>query len=764
MKKLFFLSILLSFIISVLQAGTIDVRVNNGSDDMIEEIDSSSLYDENQLDLVVYGGDTPQKIGLRFKNITIPNGANINNAYLEFQANQDNSGQTDITITGENSSNPVTYDDTNNGDITSRTETTAAIDWLSVPAWLDGQTYQTVDITTIIQELVDAGGWQSGNAMALMLKPFDANCNTGECLRQAVSFDGNSAVAPLLHIIFDEPTTPPLMGMVPDTNAHVDLNFIYDLSHFVTPTDGDPILSYDLNGTLPNGLQIDNTTGIISGLPRFTGASTLGLTATDKDGNSSVATFTITVLDSLVADYRLDECFWLGSAYTDVKDHTFNVLNGTSYNNSAIDLNNSRINHSGLFNGTSDYIEVSHSPLFNETDQMSVSFWVYPTRANKDEYYVSKRKNKAGWYLWFDNRSTDRIEFAIRINNGFRKVRINKPAGWTDNWHFISATYDGNHIKLYVDNLTKSSSRTGDITHSTNSLLIGNRYDNKKYFAGNIDEVKIWNSALSDAEVESIFTHESAGNNYNGTTRDTMTCNANIQENTWEIIGIPAEMRTSAVGVQDVFGDDFVGADYDTGAAGSWNMWKRVFSSTDNSEQWVKIDYASNETLKLGEGYFLWSTVNVDWDTNGLVGVDYNSTYNGTDNCKAKHCTEIDLVSLSSDGTDGSGTNRYNLGGFIGNSPVEWRNCRFIVSNTDGTNVEILTPEEAETAGYASRTISLWMGGLGSGSSGQVLSGDYTDCTDTSPGGCQLIPFHGAWIELLSSSFNKTVKLLIPEE
>jgi len=761
MKKHFFLSILLSFIISVLQAGTIDVRVNNGTDDMIEEIDTSSLYDENQLDLVVYGGDTPQKIGLRFKNITIPNGANINNAYLEFQANQDNSGQTDITITGENSSNPVTYDDTNDGDITSRTETTAAVDWLSVPAWLGGQTYQTVDITAIIQELVDAGGWQSGNAMALMLKPFDANCNTGECLRQAVSFDGNSAVAPLLHIIFDEPTTPPVMGIVPDTNAHVDFNFTYDLSQFVTPTDGDPILSYDLNDTLPNGLHIDNTTGIISGLPRFTGATTLSLTATDKDGTSSATTFTITVLDSLVADYRLDECFWLGSAYSDVKDHTFNVLNGISYNNSTIDLNNSRINHSGLFDGASDYIEVTHSPLFNETNQMSVSFWVYPTRENKDEYYVSKRENKAGWYLWFDNRSTDRIEFAIRINNGFRKVRINKPAGWTDTWHFISATYDGNHIKLYVDNLTKSSSRTGDITHSTNSLLIGNRYDNKKYFAGNIDEIKIWNSALSDTEVASIFTHESAGNNYNGTTRDAMTCNANIQENTWEMIGIPAK---AGIGVQDVFGDDFVGANYANNMANGWTLWKYEAQPANNFSSWTLVDYANNEPITLGVGYYLGSGIDVTWDVDGLESVDYNSTYNGTPDCMAKHCVEIPLTSVGSDGSDGSGTSRFNLGGFIGNSPVEWRNCRFIVSNTDGTNVEILTPEEAETAGYASRTISLWMGGLGSGNTGQVLSGDYTDCTDTSPGSCQLIPYHGAWIELLVPTLNKTVKLLIPEE
>jgi len=764
MKKLIYLFSLVALMSSLLQATVLDVRVNTSADDAIEEIGSGNLYsDEVQLDLVVYpSGDVPQKVGLRFVNITIPPGSTINNAYLEFQADQDDSGQTDITIVGESNANPTTYDAGIDGNITSRSETIASVNWLNVPAWISGQTYQTVDITPIVQELVDASGWQSGNAMALMLKPFDASCNTAECHRQVVSFEGNQNTAPLLHIVYNLPPTPPVMGTVPDMTAHVDINSSFDLSAYVTPTDGDPILSYDLNDSVPDGLSFDNATGIISGLPRFTGAITLSLTATDKDGTSSAASFTLSILNSLVAEYRLDECFWLGSAYTDVKDHSFNAFNAISYNNAAIDLNNARVNYAGLFDGVADYVEVPHDPLFNVTDQLSVSFWVYPTRTNKDETYVTKR-----WEIFYNQRNnkTNRLQFKLRINNKNRSVVFNEPANWLNQWHFIAATYDGSVMKLYVDQGTpsKTKTQTGNIQNTTNPLTIAGK-TNSRHFAGNMDEVKMWNSALSDTEVASIFNNEANGKNYNGTAREPITCNASIQANTWEVIGIPAEMRASSIGVQDVFGDDFIGADYDTGTAGSWNIWKRVYHLADNFGGWVKVDYANNEILKLGVGYFLWSTVNVDWDTNELVSIDYNSTYNGTSDCMAKRCVEIDLVAISTDGSDGSGTSRFNLGGFIGNSPVDWENCRFIVSDTDGSNIEVLTPEEAEEAGYASRKISLWMGGIGSGTNGQVLSGDYTDCTDTSPGNCQLIPYHGAWIELLSSTLNKTVKLLIPEE
>ena len=765
MKKLIYLLVSIVFITTQLHAIIVDVRINANSDDMIEEIASSNLYDEVQLDLVVYpfSGDIPQKIGLRFNNILIPNGATINYAYLEFQANQSNSGQTDITIIGENNSNPLTYSGAS-GNITGRAETTASVNWLSVPAWTSGQVYQTAGITTIIQELVNLGGWSSGNSMALMLKPFDATCNTAACLRQAVAYNGSALNAPLLHIVYNEPPTPPVMGAVPDATANIDINFTYDLSAYVTPTDGDPILSYDLNDTMPIGLTFDNSTGIISGLAQFSGVKTFTFTATDVNGVSLPAVFTLTIQDSLIADYRLDECFWLGTAYTDVKDNSFNNLHGTAYNSTLVDLNTSRINHSALLDGVANYIDVTHNASFDVTNQITISFWVYPTRDTTDEYYVSKQSGTQGWYIWFDNRATDRLEFAIRINGSLRRVRINKPAGWINNWHFISGTYDGNNINFYVDNLTNSAAQTGNVTNSTNPLRIGTRYTNSRYFSGNIDEVKIWNSGLSPTEISNIFTNESTGKNYNGTTRNPITCNATILANTWEMIGIPTETRKAAIGVQSVFGDDFNGTAYNSGAANGWTLWKLVPQPTNNYSSYSLVDYIGNEVLDFGAGYFLGSGLDVTWDVDGLERVDYNSSYNGTSDCMAKHCVEVPLSSVGSDGTDGSGGSRYNLAGFIGNTPIDWKDCRFIVSNTDGSNVEVLTPQEAETAGYALRTISLWMGGTGSGSGGQILSGDYTDCTDTSPGGCQLIPYHGAWIELLVPTLTKTVKLLIPEE
>lgn len=91
-------------------------------------------------------------------------------------------------------------------------------------------------------------------------------------------------------------TTPPVMGDIPDQNATIGVDYSLSLSTYVTPTDGDPILSYTLTGTLPAGLDFNSTTGLISGIPSAGGTFHLSASATDKDGTSNIDDFDLTVV------------------------------------------------------------------------------------------------------------------------------------------------------------------------------------------------------------------------------------------------------------------------------------------------------------------------------------------------------------------------------------------------------------------------------------------------------------------------------------
>ena len=71
-------------------------------------------------------------------------------------------------------------------------------------------------------------------------------------------------------------------------------------------------------------------------------------------------------------------------------------------------------------------------------------------------------------------------------------------------WAHLAATYDGATMQLYVNGVQVASrAQTGAIATSTNPLQIGGDSIYGQYFAGRIDEVRIYNRALSVAQIQS---------------------------------------------------------------------------------------------------------------------------------------------------------------------------------------------------------------------------------------------------------------------
>ena len=171
-----------------------EIRVAASSDDAEEN--ASGRVGTTSSDLEVTYDRSFQTVGMRFSGTAIPAGANIVNAYIQFQTDETQSVATSLTIQGEDTDNAGSFlKETRN--ISSRPRTAAAVSWFP-PAWTTvgeaGPNQRTPDITSVIQEIVNRPGWSSDNAMVLIIT------GTGE--RVAESYDGNSAGAPLLHVEF----------------------------------------------------------------------------------------------------------------------------------------------------------------------------------------------------------------------------------------------------------------------------------------------------------------------------------------------------------------------------------------------------------------------------------------------------------------------------------------------------------------------------------------------------------------------------------
>jgi hypothetical protein len=188
----------------------LDIRVNSSSDDAEELVDpvpglsySTGHMTLTSTDLEMaddpswHGGD--QAVGMRFTGAGIPPGSTVVNAYIQFQVDETNTGNTSLTIQGEDIDNALTFGSAA-GNISSRPLTAASVPW-SPPDWTTtgdaGPDQRTPDISSVIQEIIDRQGWDSGNSIAIIVN------GTGE--RTAESYNGDSSGSPLLHVDYMPP-------------------------------------------------------------------------------------------------------------------------------------------------------------------------------------------------------------------------------------------------------------------------------------------------------------------------------------------------------------------------------------------------------------------------------------------------------------------------------------------------------------------------------------------------------------------------------
>lgn len=111
--------------------------------------------------------------GYRFLNVTIPQGATIDDAYFKLTAFSNEAYTVDVKVWAEAADNGATFN------TTTRTPKNATAGAVSV-AWTIPNTtadveYSSPDIKTVIQEVVNRVGWSSGNALIILVRNNGAN-------------------------------------------------------------------------------------------------------------------------------------------------------------------------------------------------------------------------------------------------------------------------------------------------------------------------------------------------------------------------------------------------------------------------------------------------------------------------------------------------------------------------------------------------------------------------------------------------------------
>jgi Concanavalin A-like lectin/glucanases superfamily len=151
------------------------------------------------------------------------------------------------------------------------------------------------------------------------------------------------------------------------------------------------------------------------------------------------------------------------------------------------------------FNGSSARVTVPDSSSLRLTDGMTLEAWVYPTTVNsawRDVIY----KGSDDYYLEATSSNSGR-PVAGGIFGGTYGETYGTNNLASNAWTHLAATYDGTTLRLYVNGTQVSSiARSGTIKASAGPLTIGGDPLYGQYFTGRIDDVRIYDAALTQAQ------------------------------------------------------------------------------------------------------------------------------------------------------------------------------------------------------------------------------------------------------------------------
>ena len=179
---------------------TVAVPVSTGNDDA-DELESGTVRRSNgDLELGSDGG-IPTTVGLRFAGVNVPKGVRIEEAYVQFQADEAGRDVASLTIRGQTADNAASFT-TAAFNISSRPRTNASVAW-APPQWLvvpeAGPGQRTPNLSAVLQEIVDRPGWAPGNALVVLFN------GTGR--RTPESYEG--LAPPILHVAYSAVGTEP---------------------------------------------------------------------------------------------------------------------------------------------------------------------------------------------------------------------------------------------------------------------------------------------------------------------------------------------------------------------------------------------------------------------------------------------------------------------------------------------------------------------------------------------------------------------------
>ena len=153
------------------------------------------------------------------------------------------------------------------------------------------------------------------------------------------------------------------------------------------------------------------------------------------------------------------------------------------------------------FNGTNSVVRVASSASLNLSSAMTLSAWIRPTASQTGWRTILQRQADA-YFLSSSNDQAGRPAGGGTIGGGVRFVG-GPTANPLNTWTHVAVTFGGGQLRLYVNGAQVATrGANGTIQTVANPLWMGGNQPYGEYFQGLIDEVRVYNRALTAADIQ----------------------------------------------------------------------------------------------------------------------------------------------------------------------------------------------------------------------------------------------------------------------
>ena len=212
-------------------------------------------------------------------------------------------------------------------------------------------------------------------------------------------------------------------------------------------------------------------------------------------------------VDGLVARYMMDE-----NGGTTLVDSSPPANDGTIYGSPTWVTGQDGLALS--LNGTTQYALVPNDACLNITGPITLAAWVRPGQPTTQDL-IKKAMNGGtdGYELSLSTTTSTwptKVFFRLNQKTSADTYRVNSTTVYPSDgntWVHVAGTYDGTNMRIYYNGVMEGSpvaGPPGGIISNTLQVGIGAQSDATRWFKGAMDEVRIYNRALSDAEIAAL--------------------------------------------------------------------------------------------------------------------------------------------------------------------------------------------------------------------------------------------------------------------